>query len=104
MAGEWAWSIPVVVGAILWFWSIRLTLRAYPDERLSLWANPRKAPARAVAARASGTGLAMFGVGMTAGSIETEPWIAAGLAGSFFALTFLAPYAISVAVHNSRMA
>ncbi|MDR6689620.1 hypothetical protein J2X55_000519 [Microbacterium sp. 1154] len=104
MTGEWAWSILIVVGAALWFWSIRLTLRAYPGERLSMWATPRKAPGRAVAARAFGAGLAVFGVSMTSGAIDAEPWIPAVLAGAFFGLIFLAPYAISVALHNSRAA
>ncbi|MDQ1176336.1 MULTISPECIES: hypothetical protein [unclassified Microbacterium] len=103
MTSEWAWSIFTVVGAILWFWSIRLTLRAYRDERLPMWANPRNAPGRAVAARAFGTGLAMFGAGMTTGAVDTGPWTAAVLAGAFFAVVFVAPYAISVAVHNSRV-
>ena len=103
MTGEWAWNILIVVGAAPWSWSIRLTVRAYRDERLPMWTNPRKAPGRAVAARAFGTGLAMFGVGMTTGVVDTEPWIAAVLAGAFFAVVFVAPHAISVAVHNSRV-
>ncbi|MCY1715859.1 hypothetical protein SAMN04487788_0772 [Microbacterium testaceum StLB037] len=103
MTSEWAWSILVVIGAALWFWSIRLTLRAYAGERLPMWANPRKAPGRAVAARAFGIGAAILGVGMTSRAIDSEPWIAAVVSATVIAAVFFVPLIVSVAAHNARV-
>lgn len=81
MGSEWWWAAFAAIGAALWWWSIHLTLGAYPREPVSYWATPRKAPRRAVASRAVGIGLTVFGVGMMPRLIETQPWAAALIAG-----------------------
>lgn len=103
MVSEWWWAAFAVVGAALWWWSIHLTLGAYPRERVSYWANPRKAPRRAVASRAVGIGLTVFGVGMMPRLVETEPWAAALVAGGAIIVLIWVPYVVAIAAHNRRI-
>lgn len=94
----------IVAGGGLWWWSIVLTLRAYRRERLSVWANPRKAPGRAVAARAFGAGLLVLGVGLVPWTALALPaWSAPLLAGLVGGVLLLLPYVAAVMVHNSRV-
>lgn len=103
MVSEWWWAGLAVVGAALWWWSIHLALLAYPRERVSYWANPRRAPGRAVASRAVGIGLTVLGVGMMPRLIETEPWAAALFAGGAIIVLIWVPYVIATAAHNRRV-
>lgn len=103
MGSEWWWAAFAAIGAALWWWSIHLTLGAYPREPVSYWATPRKAPRRAVASRAVGIGLTVFGVGMMPRLIETQPWAAALIAGGAIIALIWVPYVIAIAAHNRRV-
>ncbi|WZH38106.1 MAG: hypothetical protein PIR02_05410 [Microbacterium enclense] len=94
----------VLAGGGLWWWSIVLTLRAYRGERFSFWVNPRKAPGRAVAARAFGAGLLVLGIGLVPWTALALPaWAASVFAGVGGALLLFLPYVASVVGHNRRV-
>lgn len=94
------WLVLVGVGAVLWWWSIALVLRAYPGERMPLWTNPRKAPGRAVLLRALGAGCSSFGMAMAAPALAPGPWTAALICGTTLAAVLFVPYVAAVATHN----
>lgn len=99
----WVWVMTVAVGAAMWLWSIRLTLRAYPDERVPLWSAPRKAPGAAVALRAVGIALGAIGISQTSGMIAASPGGAAIVAAVLMSVFFLAPFYIALLRHNARV-
>ena len=94
------WFVLVVGGAVLWWWSIALTLQAYRGERMPLWANPRKAPRRAIALRALGAAAVVFGTGMAAQAWTGPAGIVAPSAAAMVGILLLAPYVVAVARHN----
>ncbi|SIR93596.1 hypothetical protein [Microbacterium sp. RURRCA19A] len=96
------WLVLVVVGLALWWWSLGLTLRAYPGERMPVWANPAKAPRRAVVLRAVATAAIVFGTGMFSATWGRPGWVAAVAVGGSLALLLLAPHVVVVARHNRR--
>lgn len=97
------WLVLVVVGAALWWWSLALTLRAYRNERIPMWANPAKAPGRAIALRAVAAGAAVFGLGMAAPAWNAPGGVAALIAGALATLLLVAPYVVAVARHNRAL-
>lgn len=99
----WVWVMTVAVGTAMWLWSIRLTLRAYPDERIPWWRAPRKAPAAAVALRAIGIALGTIGVAQTSGLVATSPGGAAFVAAVLMSALFLAPLYVALIRHNARV-
>ncbi len=96
------WSVALIIaGGALWWWSIALTVRAYRGERLPAWRNPRKAPGRAVAARAFGAATLTLGVGIAPwAEVDAPSWLVPLLAGSVAAVFLLIPYFAAVAIHN----
>lgn len=96
------WLVLVVVGLAFWWWSLALTLRAYPGERVPVWANPVKAPRRAVVLRAVGAAALVFGTGMFSATWDLPGWVAAVAVGGSLALLLFAPYVAVVALRNRR--
>ncbi len=94
------WGIVVaIVGAALWWWSIRLTLRAHPGQRLSWWATPPNAPHRAVIARGIGAAATVLGLGLLGSARAAEPWAMGIIAVILIGI----PYFGAIAWHNSRV-
>ncbi len=98
------WLVLVVVGVVLWWWSLALTLAAYQGERMPMWTAAAKAPRRAIALRAVGAAAVVFGTGMFAAVWGQPGWVAAVAAGAFVSLTLVAPHLVDVARHNSDVA
>ncbi len=98
-----AWLVLVLLGAALWWWSIALTLRAYPGEQMPMWGNPSKAPQRAVALRSVGAAAVVFGIAMASPSVVASGWMAAVFGGMSVFVLLLAPYLVAVTVHNRRI-
>lgn len=96
------WLALVVVGLAFWWWSLALTLRAYPGERMPVWANPVKAPRRAVVLRAVGAAAIVFGTGMFSSTWGLPGWVAAVAVGGSLTLLLFAPHVVAVARHNRR--
>jgi len=97
------WLVLVVVGVVLWWWSLALTLAAYQGERMPMWTAARKAPRRAIALRAVGAGALVLGTAMTAPAWASSPWWAALSATTAAVLLALSALVVAM-VHNRRVA
>lgn len=96
------WLVLVVVGAVFWWWSLALTLRAYQGEQMPMWSTAMKAPRRAVVLRSIGAGALVFGTGLFGAAWAQTAGIAAAVAAGILVLLVLAPYMVAIARHNRR--
>ncbi|MDT0116633.1 hypothetical protein Q9R20_06475 [Microbacterium sp. PRF11] len=103
MTAQWWWAALVPVGAALWLWSTVATVRAYPGERMPVWATPRRAPASAVVLRGAGLGLGVLGILMCIPLLAPGFWGSVAL-GTVVPVLFLAIYLGVILQHNARVA
>lgn len=96
------WLILIGVGAVLWWWSLGLTLRAYRGERMPMWGTQRKAPRRAVALRACSVAAVTFGGAMFGATAGQPAGVAALSVACLVALLLFPPHIVAVARHNRR--